>query len=174
MLFGQRRMHQPPGFLAQRLQLARQAFALRLVLHNEPAVPRPPTIVSEAQEGEGLRPPLAAPLSSHAGKRPNSISRVFSSCSVRPNVASRSSRASNISSASCRVLEAHDEVVGVAHDHDATACVTPPPLVDPEIEDIMQEDVGEERADARPLRRSPVRFVPLPALQNAGLAATAG
>ena len=41
--------------------------------------------------------------------------------------------------------------------------------MDPEIEDVVQEDVGQERADARALRRSPVRLVPLTALQDAGL-----
>ncbi len=37
----------------------------------------------------------------------------------------------------------------------------------PEIEDVVQEDVGKERADARPLRRSPVRLLLLAALKNA-------
>ncbi len=39
--------------------------------------------------------------------------------------------------------------------------------MDPEIEDVMQDDVGEERADPCPLRRSPLRLVPLVALQDA-------
>ena len=52
--------------------------------------------------------------------------------------------------------------------------VPPPPLVDPQIEHVVQEDVGQERADARPLRRSLRRLLPLPALQHAGLAATRG
>ena len=60
MLFGQRSVHQPPRFLAQRRQLARQAVALRLVLDNEPAVPSSPAVVGEAEEGEGFRTPLAA------------------------------------------------------------------------------------------------------------------
>jgi hypothetical protein len=33
----------------------------------------------------------------------------------------------------------------------------------------MQEDVGQERTDARSLRRSPVRLVPLIALEDTGL-----
>jgi hypothetical protein len=45
MLFGQRRVHQPPRVLAQRLQLARQALALRLVLDDEPAIAGPPAVV---------------------------------------------------------------------------------------------------------------------------------
>ena len=47
-LFGYRRMHAPPGFAAQRLELARHAPALRLVLHDEPAIPRPPAVEMHA------------------------------------------------------------------------------------------------------------------------------
>ena len=46
-----------------RLQLSRQTVTLRLVLHDKPVVPGPSTIMVEAQEGEGFRPPLAAPPS---------------------------------------------------------------------------------------------------------------
>ena len=49
-----------------------------------------------------------------------------------------------------------------------TACLPTTPLVDPEIKGVMQEDVGEERADPSPLRRPFVRFMPLTALQDAG------
>jgi protein-tyrosine phosphatase len=50
MLRGERRVHEPPGLPAQRRQLARQAFPLRLVLHDKPAVPGPPAVVGEAEE----------------------------------------------------------------------------------------------------------------------------
>ena len=46
-----------------------------------------------------------------------------------------------------RALEAHHEVVGVAHDRDPTARIPTAPLMDPEIEDVVQEDVGQERTD---------------------------
>ncbi len=49
MLLGKRRVHQPPRFLAQRLQLARQALAPRLVLDDEPAIVGPPAVVGEAK-----------------------------------------------------------------------------------------------------------------------------
>lgn len=66
------------------------------------------------------------------------------------------------------LLEAHHEIVGVAHDYNATASMTTTPLVSPEIEDVVEEDVGEERADARPLRGAPVRLLLLAALKDAG------
>ena len=65
MLFGQRRMHSPQRFLAQFLQLARQAFALRLVLDDETAIAGPPAVVGKPEKGEGLWTPLAALLPSH-------------------------------------------------------------------------------------------------------------
>lgn len=64
MLVGQRRVHQLPRFLAHRRQLARQTVALRLVLHDEPAIAGPPAVVGEAEKGEGLRAPFAASLPS--------------------------------------------------------------------------------------------------------------
>ena len=69
MLLGQRRVaaSQPPRFLAQRRQLARQTPALCLVLDDEPAIPGPPAVVGEAEKGEGFRVPFAA-LSSGQGR----------------------------------------------------------------------------------------------------------
>ena len=67
------------------------------------------------------------------------------------------------------VLEAHDEVVGIAHDRDTSACILTAPSMDPQVKDVMQEDVGKQRADARPLRRSPVSLTPLIALEDTGL-----
>ena len=69
VLCGQWRVHKPPSVPAQRRQLARQAFPFRLVLHDEPAISGPPAVVGEAEEGEGLGPPLAAPLT-REGREP--------------------------------------------------------------------------------------------------------
>ena len=51
-------------------------------------------------------------------------------------------------------LEAHHHVVGVAHHDHLAMCMPLPPLVDPEVVDIVQIDVGQERRDHRPLRRA--------------------
>jgi hypothetical protein len=72
-------------------------------------------------------------------------------------------RAKSISRASA---EAHDEVVGVAHDHNATACMASTPAMYPKIKNVVQEDVGEERANARTLRGIPVSFLLLAALKD--------
>lgn len=64
LLLGHWRVHVPPALLAQHRQLARQAIALRLVLNDEPAIPRPPAIMGEVEKGEGFRTPLTALLTS--------------------------------------------------------------------------------------------------------------
>ena len=51
-----------------------------------------------------------------AANRPNSIRRVFSGCSSRPNFASRSRRSREEPLGVAMVLEPDDEVVGEAHD----------------------------------------------------------
>ena len=43
------------------------------------------------------------------------------------------------------VLEADDEVVGVAHDDHVARGLTPSPALGPEVEDVVQVDVGKQR-----------------------------
>ena len=43
------------------------------------------------------------------------------------------------------VLKADDEVVGVAHDDHVTRGLAPTPALNPEVEDVVQVDVGQER-----------------------------
>jgi hypothetical protein len=39
-----------------------------------------------------------------------------------------------------RALEAHHEVIGIAHDRYPTACMPLTPLMDPKIEDVVQKN----------------------------------
>jgi hypothetical protein len=43
------------------------------------------------------------------------------------------------------MLEAHDQVVGVAHDDHVALGFAPPPLLRSQVEDVVQVDVGEQR-----------------------------
>jgi hypothetical protein len=40
------------------------------------------------------------------------------------------------------VLEAHDDVIGVAHDDDLPSGMALSPSVCPEVEDVMEVDIG--------------------------------
>src|SRR5262249_37599817 len=55
------------------------------------------------------------------------------------------------------VLESDDEIVGIAHDDHVARGLTPAPALGPEIENVVQVDVGKKRRCHRPL---PVPFVP--------------
>ncbi|WP_206628290.1 hypothetical protein, partial [Mesorhizobium sp. M1A.F.Ca.IN.020.06.1.1] len=84
----------------------RSAISLRVrrfpsvVLHDEPAIPGPPAVVGESEEGEGLGPPLAAPLM-REGREPAKLDQPrLVLMSIRPKLASRTLRARSISSAS--------------------------------------------------------------------------
>ena len=51
------------------------------------------------------------------------------------------------------VLEPGNPVIGIAHDDHVALGVAPPPLLDPQIERVVQVDVGQQRADAPALHR---------------------
>src|SRR5277367_773301 len=50
------------------------------------------------------------------------------------------------------VLKAKHEVVSVAHDDNVTMPISPPPLLNPQVERVMQTDVGQQRRHRCPLR----------------------
>jgi hypothetical protein len=54
------------------------------------------------------------------------------------------------------MLEADHQIVGVSHDDHVAPGLVPSPALSPEIETVMQVDIGEERRDHRALTRSPV------------------
>jgi hypothetical protein len=59
------------------------------------------------------------------------------------------------------VLEADDVVVDEAHDDHITARVPPAPLVGPDVEDIVEIDVEEQRRCRCSLRRSLQPLLPV-------------
>src|SRR5271165_3060161 len=52
------------------------------------------------------------------------------------------------------MLEAHDDVIGVAHDDDLTSGMALSPSVCPEVEDVMEIDIGQQWRGNRPLGRA--------------------
>src|SRR5262249_55152812 len=66
-------------------------------------------------------------------------------------------------------LKTEDEVVGVAHDDHIVAGLRPSPALDPEVEYVVQVDVGEQRTDAALLRGPTLHPSPFPVLQHTGL-----
>jgi hypothetical protein len=133
------------------------------MLHDEPAISGPPAAVGEAEESEGVGSPLAAPLT-REGREPTKLDQPRLVLMEHQAKAGQPRLEGQEHLLRIRLaLEAHEEVVRIAHGHNATACAATTPLVGPEVEDVVQKDVGQERTDARPLRGPPVRFLLLAA-----------
>ena len=98
----------------------------------------------------GFPSPRCARLS--AARRPNSIRRVLSRCSDSENSSNRSRIVPETPGVGL-VLEANNNVVGIPHDDDVARGLAPSPALGPEIEHVVQIDVGQERRDHRPLTR---------------------
>ena len=64
------------------------------------------------------------------------------------------------------VLEPHHEIVRVANEYHRASLRVIPPTFDPSIKRVVQEDVGQQRANQRPLRRPYFRRLTLSALQD--------
>ena len=67
------------------------------------------------------------------------------------------------------VLEADDDVVGIAYDDHVARGLAPSPALGPQVEDVVQVDVGEQRRDRRALPRPPARDLDPSVFENARL-----
>ena len=67
------------------------------------------------------------------------------------------------------VLEADDDIIGIAHDDHVARGLAPSPALGPEVEDVVQVDVGEQRRDHRALPRPRLTDRHDPVFQDARL-----
>ena len=89
-----------------------------------------------------------------AAKRPNSIRRVFSGCSDQRKRPQPFAHIVPEAPGVGLMLEADDEVVGIPnHDHVARG-LAPSPALGPEVENVVEIDVREQRRNHRTLSRS--------------------
>ena len=69
-------------------------------------------------------------------------------------------------------LAAEDHIVRIPADDHLPGCPTSSPLADPEVDDVVEEYIGKDWADPRPLRRACLHRFPLAALEDACLQPT--
>src|SRR6266851_2590970 len=169
MLLSYRSVHSVQHILTDRLQLANQPFGLCLTLDHELAVSGLAAIVRKAQKVEGLRATLPGSCSPLDGEPPELD---------QPGLVLVDRQTELLQPVSqCReellpipfLLTADRQIVRISTDDDLTGCLMSAPVVYPKIDDIMEEDVGEERADPRSLRRPDLHRFPSTALEDAGL-----
>ena len=155
--FRNRVMHTPPQLDLDPLQRRLHALANRLPKHHEPALLRLPADMLEAEEIEGLWFAQSSALS--VGRRMASeldkprllrvqfqLELLHSFLQFRPEPFSIALE-----------LESNHSVVGVAHhDHIAVRTLLTPCL-NPEIEDVMEVDIRQQRRCTSALRRTCLR-----------------
>src|SRR5688500_15501927 len=66
------------------------------------------------------------------------------------------------------MLETHDEVIRIAHDDDIAGRSRLSPSISPQVEHVVQVDVGQQRANASALYRTFLTARQLPVLQHTG------
>ena len=138
------------------LQLRPQPIAAAGSPQEKLAGPRGAADQGEAEEVEGLRFAQPAPCASSRGKatkldqaglvrmqRQRELLKPCAHCSEEPTGVGL-------------VLEAGHHVIGITHDDHVASGFPPSPALGPQVEDVVQVDVGEQRRDHRSLPRPPV------------------
>src|SRR3954452_3194019 len=123
----------------------------------------------EPQEGERRTTPLPAALSGQAREPAEFDQTGLFFVEHEVKLAHAPTKGLRHRTSIAGMLEAHHEVVGVAHDDHSTPCVPPPPLMDPQVQYVVQEDIGQDRANTRTLWGSHFCRGPFPCFEHAGL-----
>ena len=151
------------------LQLALHALFLRLPKHDELSLPRLVAAVREAEKVEGLGLPLTRGA---VGSRPR-IARTRSVASCQDAVPGRTSRIARAARPGTArhptCTGTHHDVVGEAHDDDIAAGAVASATLSPQVEGVVQIDVRQQRANARPLRTPSSTLPPLPSSSTPAL-----
>ena len=144
-LFGNGRVHVTTKLFLDLPELGSHAVSPCFALELEGPAPGSATDKDEAQECEGLRfaePPLLSPYRRMAAKLQQAC---LFPMQVEPELLEPHAQRVPESLRIGLVLEASNDIVGIAHDDHIAGGLTTPPLLSPEIEDIVQVDIGEQR-----------------------------
>src|SRR5213593_3965108 len=158
----------PPKLELHHLQLRLPPHAHRLPQHRELPLPRLSAAVREAEKVEALGSP-AAPASPVGRREAADLDEArLVGMQRQPELREPLAQLGEELLGLLPMLESHDEVVGEAHDHDLSARLLLSPPLDPEIEHVVQVEVGQQRADAPALHRPDRAPCPRALLQHAG------
>src|SRR3954466_5098361 len=146
-LDGDRLMHAPPQRVLDPPQRRPHAVGATVPLELEGAPAGSPADVGEPQEADRLRlaePALGAPVRREAAKRDQAgLVRMQRQRKLLQARAHRVLEAPGIG----LVLETDHDVIRVADDHHVARGLPPSPALGPEVEHVVQVDVGQERRD---------------------------
>src|SRR2546425_858113 len=158
-----------PELGLDRLELRLPSLAHRLSQHREPSPPRLPAAMREAEKVEGLRLPVASPPSVVRREAAELDQARLVGMQRQPELREPLAQLGEELRGLLPMFESPDEVIRKAHDHHIAARLLLPPPLGPEIEYVVQVEVGQQRADAPALDRPHLTPYPLALLQHAGV-----
>jgi hypothetical protein len=135
-----------PELLLHFCELGLHALSHRLSKHDEFSSTRLAAAVRETEEveGLGLRTPTVAPVRFGISAERNQAGLVGVQLQAKP--CKPLTQLDEELLGLLTMLESNDEVVGEARDHDISVRLLLSPPLDPEVEHIMEINVGQERA----------------------------
>ena len=165
-LIGDRQVSASPQLGLDRAQLRWHPLGVGDALEFEPPVPGLRADVREPQEPEGLRLAETARRSVAGSEPPELDQPRLLVRQFQPERREPSAKIGEEPLGVIPVLEARREIVSKAHENDVPARVPAPPLVGPEVEDVVQVDVREQRRRRSPLRNALHAVRPRPVLDH--------
>src|SRR5665213_536119 len=162
-------VHASFEFGFHRLQLRLPPFAHRLAQHREAALARLPATVREAQE---VKAPRRTPITAFLSVRPCKTAELDQSrllgmqfrTEVREPLAQLPEEPLCLDS----MLEPNDNIISKTYHDDITASLLLSPSLDPQVEHIVQVDVGQQRTHTATLNRTDLTLYSLAILKHTG------
>src|SRR5512144_1569871 len=144
-LLRDRPVHHPPYRLLDLPELLPQPFTNGVPQDEEGPCPARSTDVREAEEGEGFRLAEVSGLALARRETPEFDDPGLLRMQLQPELLQTLPKLVQKSLVLRAMLEAHHGVVGIADDDHLAAGTSPPPLVDPQVVDVVQIDVRQDR-----------------------------
>src|SRR6266481_3274480 len=152
--FGDGVVHARFKFGLHRLKLRLPPLAHRLTQHRELAHSRLPATVREAEE---VKAPWRPPITAFLSVRPRKAAELDQSrllgvqfqTEVREPLAQLTKEPLSLD----LMLEPNDKIISKTYHDDITASLLLPPSLDPQVEHVVQVNVGQQRTDTSALNR---------------------
>ena len=146
-LCGNRLVHPPSQLRLHLQQLGAQALAAGDPQHHEFALPGLAAAMREAQEVEGVRFALSPAASVFPGEAPELDQPRLLGMQLQPELAQPLGRRTLKALGVTLKLEPGNPIVGIPHHDHVASGMAPPPLFHPQVERVVQVDVGQQRTD---------------------------
>src|SRR5262249_36497794 len=138
-------MPSSPKLLTNGLQLLQHPLAHCFPNHRELSLPGLSTTMREPKKVECLRLPLTASLRILHGKTPELDQPRLLGVQLQSELGESPTEFFLKPLGFLPMLEPHNEVIGETHDKDITVRLLCSPLLDPEVECVVEIDIGEQR-----------------------------